>query len=356
MVQKMFRAAWSRIQPLSKRYVELPPEARQEWGRGHLLDYPSRLRWVWLSYVLDFVLIAVVIGLAFMFSRLDPPNLRFRLDDPSISYPKMESIISDSMAIIFPIVGIALLFLSFVWVREPFDLLHSVFGIVQSFVFSFFTVAFLWWSIGGLRPSFLAICDPDPARVRAPTIPGGVVYYEWHEICRADYSHGIHLTEDTIQFGMRAFPSGHVYFIMVPMLWVSMYWQARFKPFDGFSHFWKMFVVWILPAIGVWASFTRLRDYHHSVWQICFSHIVSVFWVLVFYRFHYRSWFGNDAHMTHHGMYKHFKVQLPIVDEDIAIAAVKQDEEAACVVAAPASTGGTSVSSSGSSTAPDVVV
>jgi len=297
-----------KIRPLQDRYTMLPVDLQGQWGPGPFFDFPSRVFHPRIAYGLDIGLIVLMIFFGILFSVLDPPNLYFRLDDPAISHPVLPIIISDWAAFLFLIGCILLLLLSFLFVQDKIDLLHAFFGLVECFVFSFATISFLWWSIGGLRPTFLSVCDPDPSKIIAPRFPGEHVYYTHADICRAPYSKGLaSADEDTIAFGLRAFQSGHVSFIMAPMLWITLYWTTRFKPFDGFSHLWKIAIIIILPAIGIYGSFTRYHDYHHSVWAITFSILVSVFWTAVFYRFHFRSWFGVDSHISHHGMYRHFR-------------------------------------------------
>jgi diacylglycerol diphosphate phosphatase/phosphatidate phosphatase len=120
-------------------------------------------------------------------------------------------------------------------------------------------VSVIKWVYGGLRPHFLAVCQP--------VIPPSVVpvYYTIPMICSGG------------SFGMRevqmSFPSGHAAAAFAGFRFLALYLNAKYKVFgprkngDGrrISH-WKliMFVLPWLTAVLIAAS--KIRDgWHHPV-------------------------------------------------------------------------------------------
>ena len=107
-------------------------------------------------------------GIAGFFALAPPPNIQFYLRDPEISnLERAEILPTFPTGVLFMLVlpVIVLVFTWFLFDRTWRDLHHAVLGALTGIVFSFFTCAFLWYTVGGLRPNFLEVCDPDPAKV-----------------------------------------------------------------------------------------------------------------------------------------------------------------------------------------------
>lgn len=99
---------------------------------------------------------------------------------------------------------------------------------------AYFTTTFLMWAVGGLRPSWLAVCKPDQSFT-----PGYPYRYFTDSICTADSYVFIAYQSMLIRFnvkyrddvrtGQQTFPSGHAATIFASYGWLVLYLNAKWK-------------------------------------------------------------------------------------------------------------------------------
>lgn len=141
--------------------------------------------------------------------------------------------------------------------------------------------AFIKWTVGGLRPHFLSLCDPHIPLDSAGLDPQGI----WHQprdVCMGD--------EKKLREAQMSFPSGHACAAFAGFGFLSLYLSSTLGIFEhgvgevserrGTSH-WRqmMFVAPLLAALLIAAS--KVRDgWHHPVDVIAGALIGSTFAIM----------------------------------------------------------------------------
>ncbi|KAK7824074.1 hypothetical protein U0070_019760, partial [Myodes glareolus] len=103
------------------------------------------------------------------------------------------------------------------------------------------------YSIGRLRPHFLAVCDPDWSKINCSD--GYIENY----ICRGN--------AEKIREGRLSFYSGHSSFSMYCMLFTALYLQARMK--GDWARLLRPTLQFGLVALSIYVGLSRISDYKH---------------------------------------------------------------------------------------------
>ncbi|XP_036062798.1 phospholipid phosphatase 1 isoform X3 [Onychomys torridus] len=103
------------------------------------------------------------------------------------------------------------------------------------------------YSIGRLRPHFLAVCDLDWSQINCSD--GYIENY----VCRGN--------EDKVREGRLSFYSGHSSFSMYCMLFTALYLQARMK--GDWARLLRPTLQFGLVALSIYVGLSRVSDYKH---------------------------------------------------------------------------------------------
>ncbi|XP_004717072.1 phospholipid phosphatase 2 [Echinops telfairi] len=103
------------------------------------------------------------------------------------------------------------------------------------------------YTIGRLRPSFLAICDPDWSRLNCSG------YVQLEKVCRGSPAN---VTEARLSFY-----SGHSSFGMYCMVFLALYVQARLC--WKWARLLRPMLQSLLVAFALYVGYTRISDYKH---------------------------------------------------------------------------------------------
>jgi membrane-associated phospholipid phosphatase len=311
------------------------------WG----VDFPAlRNRYtkgsLFVSYLLDYTVMMVMLGLIGFFSLTHHPDPMFTLDDPALAYPMRPEIIPKWLffvlclavpAVIFVCVNIMLrvkntmirgfnrrsfsgklmqCLCSCAIVEEEtdydssdeeehhhpirdrmdphkleyigfHDLHHAMLGLATAVLISLLITSFLWIVAPGLRPNFYAEC-----KIQKDKIIAGKILYTISEICDPSSFKDLIVTP--------AFPSGHAANAFACWIYTFLYLNGKFKIWDNHSHAWKIFLCFGLPLLvptGIAAS--RYTDYHHSGFQIIFGSVLGIIGAFAAYRLYFCAWFDN---------------------------------------------------------------
>jgi diacylglycerol diphosphate phosphatase/phosphatidate phosphatase len=253
-----------------------------------MMDFPRRDNYTILSMVSAHILnwlVIIILGVcyAIMASVANHPHRVFRLDDPDLQYPTVPDIISNAVATVLDVaVPLVIIVVFQLFVRNIYDIYHALLGFATAFVIQGFIKSFVWVVLGGLRPDFLTLCNPDPSRIVA-----GQTYYSVTEICRnipSDLTPG--------------FPSGHASQAFCGWVFLLLYLNAKWKPFDNRSHVWKIVLVWLgCWLVPIFVASTRIRDFSHTPGQVWVGIFIGIVTALIGYRTAYCSLFGIDNHI-----------------------------------------------------------
>ena len=149
------------------------------------------------------------------------------------------------------------------------------------------------YSIGRLRPHFLAVCDPDWSKINCSD--GYIENY----ICRGN--------AEKVREGRLSFYSGHSSFSMYCMLFTALYLQARMK--GDWARLLRPTLQFGLVALSIYVGLSRISDYKHHWSDVLVGFIQgAVFAILVavyvsdFFknRHSYKERKEDDSHTTLH--------------------------------------------------------
>jgi diacylglycerol diphosphate phosphatase/phosphatidate phosphatase len=121
---------------------------------------------------------------------------------PQFAYPLRKNIIPIWLAaFLASMVPIFIILCMQVRIRSFWDANNAIMGLLYSLINAAVFQVFLKWLIGGLRPHFLAVCDPALPDVGPITGNGYLQVMYTRAVCRGD--------EKEINDSLESFPSGH---------------------------------------------------------------------------------------------------------------------------------------------------
>ncbi|KAN0026752.1 hypothetical protein ACTFIV_007743 [Dictyostelium citrinum] len=249
-----------------------------------------------LIYLIDWFCVVVILVIGFiLFLKVPVRGRLFRLNDESISYPKLEEIIPLGMLIplVTAIPFVIMLLISIIIKRDYNDFHHSLLGFCQSISITLLLTGSFKVFIGGLRPSFLEFCKPTKESIAAgnPPIGYGSIYYD-KSICTE--------SEFTVNDGLSAYPSGHSSIAATCFGFLALYLFARLKCFDNRGHIIiYLLVIGCLISAGL-IGISRVADYRHTFLNVLAGWSIGLIIALSCYRLNFSSLFGRDNHISIH--------------------------------------------------------
>lgn len=211
------------------------------------------------------------------------------------------------VAIAFPTIIILLMQLR---IRSFWDLNNALLGfgyaLLTSAVFQGTTKAF----VGGLRPNFYDICQPDIAHARNggnKTGLNGIGFRRdmWtKDVCTA-------ASAGSLRNAMQAFPSGHSTTMVAAMVYLCLYLNAKLKVFANYhAPLWKLIAL-AVPLLGaVLLCGTLIIDNTHSWYDVAGGATIGALAALAAFRMVYAGIF--DWRVNHVPLHRN----LPFDDDD----------------------------------------
>jgi len=214
---------------------------------------------------------------------------------PEFAYPRRKASIVPIWldALLATLIPTLFFVIAQIRVRSFYDLNVAFWGNIWSVITATLFQVFLKVLIGGFRPHFLAICNPDIATLRAQGKGTG------YQNIMFDKSVCNPANQKQLDDAMKSFPSGHSAAAMAGFVFLSLYFNAKMKIFsDERPHFYKLLVffapilgatliccamtvdnahhwydVLVGAVIGVVCAFATFRTSFASVWDHRFNHI-----------------------------------------------------------------------------------
>jgi membrane-associated phospholipid phosphatase len=202
---------------------------------------------------------------------------------PEFAYPLRHEIVPIWLAaLLAALIPIFVILCMQIRIRSFWDVNNAVIGLLYSLIGAAVFQVFVKWLIGGLRPHFLAVCDPDPAIIQAQGGNGFRAIMFQRNICRGDI--------DQIDDSLESMPSGHSTAAWAGFLYLYFYLNAKLKVFSNHHPaFWKLIVLYapLLGASLITGALT-IDEFHN--WYDCLAgaFIGSVF-AISSYRMVYAS-------------------------------------------------------------------
>uniref|UniRef100_UPI00398EAACE phospholipid phosphatase 2-like isoform X1 n=2 Tax=Pristiophorus japonicus TaxID=55135 RepID=UPI00398EAACE len=213
-------------------------------------------------FVLVDVLCVIVAALPFVILTLHAkPNIRgFYCNDDSIKYPYkkdtitpwlMAAVITPSCIIIVTVGEAFMVRLKHLYSRSTFNnYVAALYKVVGTFLFGACVSQSLTdiakYTVGRLRPSFLALCKPNISLVNCSQ-------YIQSDICTGSIAD---VTEARLSFY-----SGHSSFAMYCMVFLSLYLQARLHV--KWARLLRPTIQFFLIVFALYVGYTRISDYRH---------------------------------------------------------------------------------------------
>jgi len=272
----------------------------QPRGRGGFGGAPSVGQWLKATGLDIFTMFVMgAIGLGVYFADPAPSRsfpILFRDGEivyPQFAYPLRKEIIPIwAAALLAFFVPFVVFLICQIRVRSFWDFNNAVIGLLYALISAAVFQVFIKWLIGGLRPHFLAVCAPDPAKIAAAGVGTGYQNVMFsRSVCTGDKS--------TIDDSLESMPSGHTTAAFAGFVFLYLYLNAKLKIFANYHPaMWKLIVLYapLLGAcliagaltidefhnwydclagavIGTIMAFSAYRMVYASVWDFRFNHI-----------------------------------------------------------------------------------
>lgn len=183
---------------------------------------------------------------------------------PEFAYPLRKEIVPIwAAALLAALVPIFIFLVMQIRIRSFWDINNAVIGLLYSLIGAAVFQVFVKWLIGGLRPHFLTVCDPDPAMIQAQGGQGfrGIMFQR--DICRGD--------KNQINDSLESMPSGHSTAAWAGFLYLYFYLNAKMKVFSNHHPaFWKLIALYapLLAATLITGALT-IDEFHN--WYDCLA-------------------------------------------------------------------------------------
>lgn len=199
----------------------------------------------WLKHTwLDILTMAAMGAIGLGVYEADPaPSRSFPITNldgsvvyPTVAYPLRNEIIPIwAAALMAALIPIFIILCMQIRIKSFWDVNNGVLGLLYSLIAAAVFQVFVKWLIGGLRPHFLAVCDPDPSIAAQAEGNGngfaGLMFDR--SICRGD--------RNQINDALESMPSGHSTAAFAGFVYLSLYLNAKLKVWSNFHpSFWKV--------------------------------------------------------------------------------------------------------------------
>lgn len=271
---------------------------------------PTFMQWLkvtWLDILTMIIMGAIALGVF----RAHPPAHRMfpvtfqdgEVVYPQFAYPAINQYIPSHAATLLGVgVPIAVILLCQIRVRSFWDINNGIMGLLYSQIGSAVFQVMIKWLIGGLRPNFLDICQPDISKASLPggnstglegTGYGGMMYT--YEICSNPM-------DGRLSNALESFPSGHTTSMFAGMVFLYLYLNGKLKVWSNYHpSMWKLVLLYapILGAVLVGGSLTV--DQSHNWYDILAGGTIGTIFAFSSYRMVYASiWDWRFNHIPLH--------------------------------------------------------
>ncbi|KAH6897983.1 prenyl diphosphate phosphatase [Coprinopsis sp. MPI-PUGE-AT-0042] len=204
-------------------------------------------------------------------------NLDGGLFDRDISWPYRKNIIPLYAAVLLS-VFVPILFFALFQIRRKSidDFMTTTLGLMRGIITAALFQVFVKWLIGGLRPHFLAVCQPN---IPVGAVEGGGfsgVMYD-RSICTGDPAR--------IDEAMQSMPSGHATAAWAGFTYLALYFNAQLKVMAAHNPaYWKM-IMFFAPLLGAFlVSATLTIDKHHHWYDLIVGGLIGTACAFIAFR------------------------------------------------------------------------
>ncbi|KAI0555825.1 PAP2 superfamily-domain-containing protein [Xylaria curta] len=188
---------------------------------------------------------------------------------PSFAYPARPQTVSSWLIAIVAILSpVVVILLTQLRIRSFWDLNNAILGFFYALLISSVFQATMKAFIGGFRPNFYDVCQPDSSHAEGTGNKTGLNGIGFR---RDMWTSDVCTTTDAgrLRNAMQGFPSGHSTTMVAAMVYLSLYLNAKLKVFANYhTPLWKLIGL-VLPILGaVLLCGTLIIDNTHSWYDI----------------------------------------------------------------------------------------
>ncbi|KAK0741507.1 phosphatidic acid phosphatase type 2/haloperoxidase [Schizothecium vesticola] len=183
---------------------------------------------------------------------------------PEFSYPRRGWIISPALSgVLACLVPIAVILLAQIRIRSFWDANNAIIGVVYSLILSTLFQVIIKMLIGGFRPYFLEVCQPDIALAAANNITqlNGVGFRQ------IMYTVDVCTNPDkgALKTAMTSFPSGHATSAFAGFVFLFLWMNAKLKVWSNHrtSFYWLALIMAPLLGAVLLAGALSIHQDHH---------------------------------------------------------------------------------------------
>ncbi|KAG8743887.1 hypothetical protein FRC10_011177 [Ceratobasidium sp. 414] len=202
---------------------------------------------------------------------------------PQFAYPLRKEIIPIWLAALIAFIAPFFFFCLFQSRRRSIeDLLCTTMGLLMSLITAAVFQVFIKWLIGGLRPHFLAVCQPNVSSSGPQKGNGfGMIMYD-RTVCTGD--------QKQINDSLESMPSGHSTAGFAGLIYLALYLNAQLKVMSAHSPaFWKM-ILFFAPVLGACLIAGALTiDEFHNWYDVLAGGVIGTCTAIVAFRMTFAS-------------------------------------------------------------------
>ncbi|KAI0192573.1 PAP2 superfamily-domain-containing protein [Xylaria flabelliformis] len=263
---------------------------------------PTFGQWVkvtWLDILTIFIIGAVAFPVYYyslpLGIRVFPLDVQMNTSSfipPSFAYPARRQTVSNWLIAFVAIASpVAVILLTQLRIRSFWDLNNAILGFLYALLISSAFQATTKAYIGGFRPNFYDVCQPDSNHAEGTGNKTGLNGIGFR---RDMWTSDVCTTTDAgkLRDAMQGFPSGHTTTMVAAMVYLSLYLNAKLKVFANYhTPLWKLIAL-VLPILGaVLLCGTLIIDNTHSWYDIAGGATIGALMSFAAFRMVYPSIF-----------------------------------------------------------------
>lgn len=226
---------------------------------------------------------------------------------PQFAYPERGWIISPVLSgILSALVPIAVILIAQTRIRSFWDANNAILGVLYALILGTLFQVIIKQLIGGFRPYFLDVCQPDPSRLTPSSNNTGLNHVGFHDIM---YTVDVCTNPDkqALKNAMTSFPSGHSTAAFAGYVFLFLWMNAKLKVWSGHqtSFYWLALIM--APLLGATLMACALTiDQAHNWYDILAGSAIGTAMAFASYRVCYAAvwdWRYNHIPLTRHQIF-----------------------------------------------------
>ena len=208
---------------------------------------------------------------------------------PQFAYPSRGWIISPSLSgVLDTVIPLGIMALAQIRIRSFWDFNNAVLGLLYAVILSSLFQVIIKQLIGGFRPYFLDVCQPDISLARSHNTTG-LNAVGFHQIM---YTVEVCTNPDknALKNAMTSFPSGHATTSFAAYVFLFLWMNAKLKVWANFQASFYWVAALLAPLLGATLMAACLTiDQAHNWYDICAGVVIGTVIAFMVYRVCYAA-------------------------------------------------------------------